>query len=327
MKYFIKKHIFKYSGYLDYKLKRLSPGLYVFNYHRVGEIDHNDFDDNVFSCDAAMFRRQVGFIKENFELINIPTLVNLLNSNAVLERPLGLITFDDGYIDNYEVAFPILKEWSASAVFFLPTSYINSNIIPWWDEIAWMVKNTNKKQVSFLDGSPDISIDRGNISQTIRDVLRHVKSNTNTTIFEKINSLRNSLDCILPEQKAQSLFMSWDQVLEMKNSGMDIGSHTHSHCLLSHLTCEEQLDELVHSKKILESQLSDAVASIAYPVGKSHTYTNDTIKMCQQAGYDVAFNFIHGFNLSVSNKPYDLNRLAMDGNQDEDDIKLVLASL
>ena len=58
-----------------------------------------------------------------------------------------LITFDDGYRDNYTLAFPILRKHGVQAVFFLPTAFIGTGKLPWWDVIAYIIKHSVKKHI------------------------------------------------------------------------------------------------------------------------------------------------------------------------------------
>src|SRR4051794_14027874 len=99
--------------------KSLRPALYILTYHRVGDARATPFDPGTFTCTADRFREHMTTVKERFEVIDLERLRYEQQRGATPTRPLALITFDDGYKDNHEAAFPILKDLGMSAVFFL----------------------------------------------------------------------------------------------------------------------------------------------------------------------------------------------------------------
>ncbi len=86
-----------------------------------------------------------------------------------------LITFDDGYLDNYEVAFPILRSHGVQGVFFLVTDIIGSCNVPWWDHIAYVMNTARQRRFSLrypVDLAVDI--DETGMKNSLRDVLKLV---------------------------------------------------------------------------------------------------------------------------------------------------------
>lgn len=82
---------------------------------------------------ARDFERFCRFCKANFDVIPLGSFVDLLERRSSVGGQLA-ITFDDGYLDNFEVAAPILRALSLPATFFLTTSFLGSEIVPWWDK-------------------------------------------------------------------------------------------------------------------------------------------------------------------------------------------------
>lgn len=324
-KYFLKKTFLRLSGTLAYSWNKLDAGLYIFNYHRVGDSSVTEFDENVFSCNESNFEKHLSTIQSKFEIINMGTLIDIIDNDLKIDRPLAMITFDDGYIDNYKIAFPLLMKFGVNASFFLPTLYMGNRCIPWWDEIAWMIKNTSRKSVQLPDWPSPVSISISDFKNTTRLVLKNIKTSKTVSIADKLVQLRELLECECPKSALDQLFMSWDNIREMYSAGMDIGSHTHSHQLLSHLNDENQLIELVKSRQIIEQQIGAPVVSVAYPVGKDYTYSPETLGLCEKAGYKVAFSFINGFNPAPKLKRFELLRIPVDGNGSAIDFKLLAA--
>ncbi|MGH9584120.1 MAG: polysaccharide deacetylase family protein, partial [Bryobacteraceae bacterium] len=111
-------------------------GLIVFNYHRIGDPRSTPYDADVFSATAEAFDGQIAFLKKHLPLIGLEEAVEIAGGKRTLGSTCGLITFDDGYLDNYDLAFPILQSHGVPGIFFLVTSYVGSAYVPWWDEIA-----------------------------------------------------------------------------------------------------------------------------------------------------------------------------------------------
>lgn len=323
-RYQLKRTLLSSSGLLGYAWAHLRGGVYVFNYHRIGDARKTAFDPNVFSSDEAHFARQIELLKARFRIIDVRRLLDLIESGETVREPLAMITFDDGYRDNYEVAFPILRSMQVPAVFFLPSSYVGSQVVPWWDEIAWLIRKTERRTLDLPwlqnQGVPD-----GDRGLFIRAVLTAFKRSS-LGIDVKLDQVRGATGGQVDLAARAGLFMTWDQAREMRAGGMDIGSHTHSHRILGHLAPEEQAAELASSKALIEKELGEVIHTLAYPVGGPGTYTDTTLSLAKQCGYEAAFNFRPGVNDKPARQPFDLHRLAVESNAGPDDLRL-LASL
>ena len=130
------------TGLTELRWRTLGRGLYCFNYHRIGDAAASAFDRGVFSCSAGRFREHVALFKDRFEVIELARLLKVFDGRPP-RRPMVLITFDDGYADNHAFAFPVLKEFGVTAAFFIPTAFVGGSRLPWWDEIAWSLRNAS----------------------------------------------------------------------------------------------------------------------------------------------------------------------------------------
>jgi hypothetical protein len=114
---------------------RRTPGLLVLNYHRLGELTGNQFDDAVFSATAERFRAQVTYLKRWFVMPPPHEILDSL-SRGSFDDPTALVTFDDGYRDNHELAFSVLRDLEVPACFFVVTGLLDARRLPWWDCVA-----------------------------------------------------------------------------------------------------------------------------------------------------------------------------------------------
>lgn len=295
----------------------LPNGVYCFNYHRIGDEGKSQFDPNVFSCTAEQFEQHVKFYNTNFTVISIEQLIEKFDTHndSPIDKKYAVITFDDGYIDNYSIAFPILKKYNTAAAFYIVTGYLENSYIPWWDEIAWIVRHSNKTIIKLSNWPNEIDISTGTTTEKVRNILREIKIDCSLSMAEKITELKAACQCDIPEKIRKSqLFVNWKQITEMSDNGMHIGSHSMSHNILSHLTTQEQEHEVSQSKLRIEKKLNKEITSFAYPVGNKSSFTKHTIKATKAANYKLAFSFIPGVILSFSEDRYQLKRLPVNGN-------------
>jgi len=304
----------------------LPNGLYCFNYHRIGDHNESDFDPNVFSCTEAQFEKHVTFYNQHFTVISVEQLIEMYNKNQPLDKKYALITFDDGYIDNYSLAFPILKRLNTPAAFYIATDYLDDPHIPWWDEIAWIIRHSKQTVIKLSNWNEAIDIANLSVKHQIRAILKAIKKDQSRTMEDKIQELSQVCDAEMPAEIRESqLFVNWQQVEEMANSGMHIGSHTMSHNILSHLEDDAQHHEVSQSKSIIEKHIGKPVTSIAYPVGGSAAFNSKTINAAKNADYNVAFSFIPGIETELTKEnQFQIHRLPVDDNCTVEQLKTVV---
>jgi peptidoglycan/xylan/chitin deacetylase (PgdA/CDA1 family) len=270
------------------------PGLLVLNYHRIGDASGCDFDRGVMAASADQFDRQLTLLQRRLPIVGFAEALHFLHHPAQMKGPYALLTFDDGYLDNYEVALPVLRARGCSAVFFIAPRMVGTAILPWWDEISFLVRKSPK---SHLEMPPpwhfkvDLGADR---EPAIDTVLRFFKSSANRDPARFLQRLREQAEVEVPVQPRR--FMNWQEICHLAEQGMEIGSHTLSHPILSSLPEEEQLQELVNSKKEIEAHTKTPVRAFAYPVGTRSAFTEATRRLVLEAGYEVAFSFFGGIN-------------------------------
>jgi peptidoglycan/xylan/chitin deacetylase (PgdA/CDA1 family) len=310
------------TGLTGLRWHTLGRGLYCFNYHRIGDPEVCEFDRGVYSCSAARFREHLVLLTERFEFVDITRLLRLRNSRPP-RKPLALITFDDGYEDNYELAFPILKEFGLTAAFFIPTAFIGGSRLPWWDEVAWSLRNATAERIRLEGARDDFELGPERLEHSIFAILELVKVRARIPMDEQVMEIREvSRPAGSMQAAGARLFLNREQLREMRRAGMDIGSHTHSHRILSHLDGDSQREELEESKAILEELLDEPVPAVAYPVGTSSAYSPETCRIAESLGYRIGFNFIGKSNRLPMTRPFDVHRFSADGHLEVDELRI-----
>jgi len=283
-------------------------GVYCFNFHRIGDANNCKYDPNVFSCSVEDLAKYLHFLKNNFEIINQERFIGIIESGRVVDEKLAYITFDDGYLDNYELAFPVLVAMQVPATFFVATGLIEAKAIPWWDEIAWHIKHCNLSELRLSSWNKTIILSTASENKSIREVLSQFKSSS-AQIDAQLVELRSITGLVLTHYTNE--FMTWQHLSEMESAGMTIGAHSHSHRIFSSLNAKELSHELYHAKKLLEAQLTNEVLAISYPVGNASTYNKNMFDEIERQGYQLAFTFRYFINQQVKINKFQLARISI----------------
>ena len=200
-------------------------------------------------------------------VLTLDEAIERIASGAPWREPAALVTFDDGYRDNFEAAAPILRERGIPATFFLPTAFLESPRLPWWDHVACIIKQTRVNRLEL----PRRPAGKGNGSGTrrrSRSTWTRCRDPRRSTRSSPPSSTRRSTDgpwflekladraevALDADAMARALFTDWDQVRRLTGpeTGLSVGSHGHSHQKLAGLDADSQRRELVESKRILD---------------------------------------------------------------------------
>jgi peptidoglycan/xylan/chitin deacetylase (PgdA/CDA1 family) len=287
--------------------------LLVLNYHRIGNADDDLFDPGVFSATADQFDDQISYLKKHDLLVTLDeALAFIEGENTDKSRRFRvLVTFDDGYLDNYKIAYPILRAHGAQGVFFLATSLVGSCKVPWWDHIAYLVKTARRRRFSLhYPAELVVDIDKTGLSESLRVIQMLYKQPENLDSTRFIRELKEESKGEEPS-KTLRRFLNWDEARDMIMGGMAIGSHTHSHTVLSQLELEQQFEELSKSRAILKEQLGVEADVLAYPVGRRTSFTEKTQMLAREAGYRAAFSVYEEINIKGKIVPYNVKRISL----------------
>lgn len=175
------------------------------------------------------------------------------------------ITFDDGYSNNYEVAYPILQRLGIPATVFVVTRYIESGSIFWVDRFAWHVKRFAGQQFSV-----PADLGGGTLFLTspkaIRDALAYLQrrlegmdGDAREAILDRLGVPRTT--CYTP--------LNWKQLAEMQHAGVTVGAHSHSHSSLQAIPRAMMVREITLSKRLIAERLGTPPRLFAYPFGRA----------------------------------------------------------
>lgn len=304
---------------------RSRPALAVLVYHRILRPEDHPYDRDVIEASPEQFDDQMRMLRKRYDVATPDELPGLVANPRQLRHFRVGITFDDGYRDNYTNAFPILKSHGLKAIFFLPTHFVGTMRLPWWDRIANLVR-TSKRSTITLEYPKRVSVvvDRADPEPAIRTVIRAYTRSTGVELEKFLAEVERACDGPLPAEGTERQFLSFEEAAEMQAAGMGIGSHSHSHTVLGNMLPEDQRDECLRSREVLEASGLRA-DTFAYPVGQPTSFSKTTMGCVKEAGYRVAFSNYGGINLPDQLDPFDVRRLGMGMDEDVSRLRLRLA--
>lgn len=285
--------------------------LIILNYHRVykGELI-TSFDETLFGPSIGSFHQQMLWLKENHAVFfSEDEIIYYQQKKKKIPKRSVLITFDDGYKDNFTLAYPVLRSLQIPAIYFIPSGAIRDRTLGWWDIIAFFIKKTKKKAISVKGDELSLQSD-GEKKKTIFHLLQLMKTEPYSRTQDLLNVLSEECEVEFPSYDEQDAeLMNWKDIRDVLSNGIAIGSHTVSHRVLATLDEDKQFEELRSSKRFLEDMLPGNIRSFSYPVGDYTTFSEKTKELARRAGYDAAFSFKTGVNYRCITDPFDIKRI------------------
>jgi peptidoglycan/xylan/chitin deacetylase (PgdA/CDA1 family) len=270
----------------------------VVGYHRTVEEFPSDALSTIpSSCiSTRMLERQLDWIGRRYRFVSLDELGALMESGDRLPKPIAAVTFDDGYHDVYEHAFPLLKKKGIPAAVFVVTDLIGTSQLQIHDLLYLLLSRANSKWGSapgimarFLTNlgislrpSPGTAAIPHDPHAALEFLLGILSQSEVLRVIEALQAEVKIPQDTLREHRA----MSWQAVMEMHAAGITIGSHSRTHAMLPNENADKVESETLGSREALERRLGAKVRHFAYPCG---LYDPGTVKAVAQAGYRFGY--------------------------------------
>lgn len=261
--------------------------LLVLLYH--GVYDDRKADPSPFDqlhVPRAAFVQQVQWLRRHYVLVSLAQVIDWLDGKAPLPPRAALITFDDGYRNNYDIAWPLLKELRIPAVFFLPTAFIGTQRLYWTEELEQRLRFAPPTTLALTDGTR-FRLDR---VENRRVAFKKLSARLKPLSPEERDRLWRNLVQKLPLPAGglplAAKRMDWQEAQRMPRTCADIGSHGVSHTPLPQLEPKDAFEEMRASRQELERRLGVPITAFAYPDG---SFDAARAALVPQAGYACAF--------------------------------------
>ena len=247
--------------------------------------------------EGKSFEKQVAYLKKHYTVIAEKDLYDFYYKKKQLPKNSVLLTFDDGYLNNYEVAYPVLKKYDAPAIIFLTTGFIGQQKMPWYDLVTYLVMKTKKKSL-ILDGEQFILNAKGR-SRLLTKYYHYMITADEEEFKELLKDLETNAGVAVPKVVSRdAAFMSWEQAREMQPL-VAFGSHTVHHPVIPNISEDSRTLELCESKKLIEKKLGGSCLSFCFPNGD---FSADDLVGVKTAGYKLSFSTLFGRNSMETNR-------------------------
>jgi len=200
--------------------------------------------------------------------------------------PFVCITFDDGYRDNYEVAYPILRHHCAPAAIFLATGLLDRTSPMWWHPLERAISTSASFGLGQDRRALATDADRWQVYTHWADRFRGANSEEKDQL---IDDLAKSNPNFLPSDAFETA-LEWGMVKEMAGSGLiTFGAHTATHPVMAQLTLAELVEEVVTSRDRCADMIGQDTEYFAYPFWQAHETGRLAPRIVEQAGFRAAF--------------------------------------
>ena len=266
-------------------------GVTVLMYHRVTRAGA-PFE----GLDIVLFREQMRWLRRQCTPIRPEEFLQHARKPG-WKRPPVLVTFDDGFRDYYDNAFPVLEELGIPAVVFVATAFIDNGGLLWTESVTWAVTEAAGRRArlpwsderTFDLSSPD---ERGRFLAAAKS---HLKQVPDAQRRQDMEQLFDELGVSPGQARLERQMMNWDEV--RATLGLtQIGGHSHTHPIMSQLDGQQMEMEIRTCRDRIASQIGSPPKYFAYPNGRQQDFNDMTKHLLRRHGFELAFSAIEGIN-------------------------------
>lgn len=274
--------------------------LHIIMYHYTRDLKHSRYP-KIKGLDAALFREQIEYLKNNFQIVTMEEVIAACSGETELPEKAMLLTFDDGYIDNYTFAFPLLEEFGIQGSFFIPGKTFASHQLLNVNKIHYLLAVADirnlmtdlKREMEYYRGqeydypTTEELFQRYGVANRFDDAETiFFKRMLQTVLPERLRNLISGklfakYVGITEEQLAYELYMTEEQIRTMKRHGMFIGVHGYDHYWLGNLTLEQMRDDISLALDTLDEFIDRRCWVMNYPYGN---YSQEVVRHIKSRG-------------------------------------------
>ena len=271
------------------------------------------------------FEEQISYVKKNFNVIPLNEFVKNWGNNEISTKKNVVITFDDGFKNNFDIAAPILEKYETPATFYISTGNVTDRELFWVDLL----------EIAF-DETPKTKISINEIPTIFKLTFPLLKNETNFNLYLKIQALdliKKKLKIISPDKRTNLIkgiceeleinhiqkmsskhydysTMTWNDIKKLvKKDLFTIGGHSHFHNILTTLNNKELNSEIIKSISLLKENLGEFSGHYAYPEGQKNHYDERSKNVLKENGVIACPSAIMGYANPIYQDLFDFKRV------------------
>lgn len=260
----------------------------------------------------SRFYAEMKHLAQTRPLVTMGQISDALQGNGGIPDGAVAVTLDDGYLNNYREAWPVLESCGVPATIYIATGYISTGRMMWTDHLEALILGTQRSEIDLpindlrLRYSTASQSDRINAFLDIKSICKAAPNNVKDAM---IDALANYLDSTIVSGHPLYAFMEWDHIREMDSSRLiDFGAHTVDHVSLAKVPASEMRDQIDRSCTEIEHQLGHKIRFFSYPEGQADDFDENVIRHLSETGFDHAPTAIDGVNNLPGISPFRLFR-------------------
>ena len=250
---------------------------------------------------VEVFRCTCALLAKDYHVISLADLIAARTHGTRLPDNAVVITFDDGYASNYELAYPILQEFDLHATIFVATGFLDGVEMFWFQRMDLALGRTQKELLDWKINGKKLRLYLGTYElrqQSLMRLLPELKSLPDVDLLGEVDRLEEALEVREPgfDDLPQVMRpMTWEMASEMSLSGhVDIGGHTHTHPILARCNTLAMRAEIATCRERIHAEIGELPIAFAYPNGGTDDYTRETLMLVQEAGFKAACTTVCG---------------------------------
>ena len=247
---------------------------------------------------ADTFQAQIRTLADRCDVIPLSSVARRL-AGGEIARPTVAITFDDGFQNNYDVAFPVLREAGVPATVFLTTGLLDTDDTLWFCRINHAVATTRAAVLEWNGGTFDLKTRsaRADASNVMQQALKEFSPPRFAAEVDGLLRLLGADPRARIAAESPYRMLDRESIREMLSSGLvEFGAHTKSHPILSRIGDEDQRGEIVDSLDAVRALTGRPCTMFAYPNGRVQDYTAVSVGILAANGVDTAVTAVEGVN-------------------------------
>jgi peptidoglycan/xylan/chitin deacetylase (PgdA/CDA1 family) len=270
----------------------------------------------------SKFEGQLDCLTRTFDIVPLAAVPRLIRTGPT--RATAVITFDDGFMNNFEVALPILRRASVPAAVFICPDFVDSEEILWYCRLNRALAETPLAEVEWNGTLVDLSSPQARALASSR-LQAELKRRSPSDLLDNVEDiLKNLVRERKPEADSPYRMLTSTAIRSMQETGLiEFGAHTMSHAILRQLSSAERRTQIEASIAAVEKLSCHRCNLFAYPNGKPGDYDEECVSIVAAAGIDAAVTAIPGFN-NAQTPVLELRRFGVGGDLSIDDFQATL---
>ncbi|OYW70395.1 MAG: hypothetical protein B7Z37_30880 [Verrucomicrobia bacterium 12-59-8] len=290
------------SGLASFARTRRSAEVSILTFHGLSEGEEDPAVLNSpLHLPVELFRSICCMLAKDYRVISLADFIEARSRGTTLPANSVVITFDDGYASNYDLAYPILKEFDLHATVFVTTGFLDGDDMLWFQRVDLALGRTRKELIDWKINGKKLRLYLGTRElrqQSLMRLIPELKELANTEMRSEVDDLERALGVCEPgvQDLPKTLRpLDWEMAFNMALSGhVDIGGHTHTHPILARCDSMTMRAEISVCRDRILAEIGELPVAFTYPNGGHEDYTRETLLLVRQAGFKAACTAVSG---------------------------------